>query len=337
MYLINIIIITILMLFNTVYGSNFSLISDIGASAQSIALGNIEGSSRTADAIFSNPAGLYQIKNYSVSLFQATVMNDINYINASLCKHTRYGNFGIGYYSSSVENIPFTFVDPTNNNEFMVKNMYSYKNQIAKLAYQMKVTRRFHVGLNYTKYKVDFHDIYASGYGFDLGILKIFKYFTLSTFIQNINQGNVTYKSTSDANYTATEKVPLSVSSSLRIAIWDFILYPQLKVHNNYFLPSVGIQYRPSFLPFLKLNSGFRQLLDYANQKHAKASFGVDLKLSSLNFHYAYERSEYILQDHTSYFSFTYNFKVGNSKKPGIAGKSSSALFLLPLAYVLSL
>ena len=60
MYLINIIIITILMLFNTVYGSNFSLISDIGASAQSIALGNIEGSSRTADAIFSNPAGLYQ-------------------------------------------------------------------------------------------------------------------------------------------------------------------------------------------------------------------------------------------------------------------------------------
>tara|TARA_B100000131_G_scaffold323174_1_gene380298 strand:- start:2847 stop:3857 length:1011 start_codon:yes stop_codon:yes gene_type:complete len=336
MSLINTIVVMILILTHVIYANNFSSISDLGASAQAISLGNIQGASRSADAIFSNPAGLYKVRNYSVSLFQATVMNEINYLNMSLCKRTKYGNIGVGYYSASVGDIPFTAIDP-DTAEFIVQDMYSYKNQVAKIAYQTKISRRFHLGINYTKYKISFHDITASGYGFDIGILKIFRYFTLSTFLQNVNQGSINYQSSSDSDYTATEKIPLSISSSLRISIADFILYPQIKLYDNNFLPSFGINYNPRFIPFLKFNAGYRQLLDYAYQKHDKASFGLDLKLSSIVFHYAYERSDYTLADHTSYFSFTYNFKLNNSKSTGLIGSSSSALLLLPFLYVLTL
>ncbi len=298
------------------YGSNFSLISDMGATAQSIALGNIEGSSRSADAIFSNPAGLYRVRYYSLSLFQTTVMNDINYLNASLCKNTAFGKFGIGYYLASVNDIPFTAVD-TNNDEFIIKEKFSYKNTVAKLAYQKKITRRLHVGLTYSKYKVSFHEITGNGYGLDFGLLRIFRYFTFSTFIQNLNQGSINYSNASDPTYHASEKLPLSVSTSLRYPLFGMIFYPQIKYYNNNFLPSIGIQYKPIFMPFLKFNVGYRQLLDYSNQIHSKSSLGFDLKLLTLTFQYAYERSEYILQDHISYFSLTYNFKINRGVHTG--------------------
>ena len=318
-----------------IYASSFSLISDIGSSAQSIAMGNIEGSSRSANAIFSNPAGLYRIKSYSVSLFQTTIMNDIDYFNVALCKSTKYGNFGLGYYSASVDNIPFTAIDNATN-EFYVKEQFSYNNLVAKLSYQRQLSRRLHIGLNYTKYKLSFHNIEASGYGFDLGFLRIFKYFTFSTFIQNINKGSIAYKDLSDDSYSGSELIPLSISSSLRFIVKDFILYPQIKYHHNTYLPSLGLQYNPGFMPFLRFNTGYRHLLDYANQKHTRVSLGFDLRLLTLEFHYAYERSDYILYDHISYFSLSYDFKF---KDPNIAGiaQPSSLLFFIPALYLLTL
>ncbi len=325
----------IILFSSSVIGNNFAVISDIGASAQAIAIGNIDGSSRSANAIFSNPAGLYRVHSYSLSLFQTTIMNEIDYLNIALCKNTKFGKIGLGYYSATVDNIPFTGIHPKTN-EFYVKEQFTYNNLVTKLAYQKQLTRRLQLGLNLTKYKVQFHDVKAEGYGVDFGILRIFKYFTLSTYVQNINKGTINYKDASDDTYNSSETAPLSVSSSLRIILWNFIVYPQLKYQQNFYLPSLGIQYNPGFLPFLKFNVGYRELLDYTSQKHSRASLGFDLKLLNLMFHYAYERSDYILHDHISYFSLTYDFKF---KDPAVYGnfKLSSLLFLIPASYLLML
>ena len=52
-----------------ILATNFVLISDLGTSARSIALGNTLGTSHSAEAIFGNPAALDYVNGYSLSLF----------------------------------------------------------------------------------------------------------------------------------------------------------------------------------------------------------------------------------------------------------------------------
>jgi len=318
-----------------IFGESFSMISDIGSSAQAIALGNIEGQSRTASAIFSNPAGLYPIRGYSFSLFQTTVMNDINYLNFALSKKTPLGTIGFGHYMATINDIAHTMIDETTQ-EFTIKENFDYKNSVTKLSYQTNIFRRLKLGLNLSKYSVDFHSLKANGFGVDLGALYILPFATFSAYAQNINQGEIIYKDSNNPDYEGKETLPLSISTSMRLQLWDFIFFPQVKFMNGSMLPSAGVQYAPGFIPYLKFNMGYRQLLDYANQVHNKASVGMDLKLLSITAHYAYERSEYHLQDHMSYFSLSYNFKL---KDPKIANRFqlSSIVLFLPSIYLMTL
>ena len=53
--------------------------------------------------------------------------------------------------------------------------------------------------------------------------------------------------------------------------------------------------------------TGVRQQLDYSSELQNKQSFGIELTLLELTLNYAYERSDYYLLDHQSYFSLNYN------------------------------
>ena len=85
--------------------ADYALISDIGSSAQSIALGNIEGFSDSSTAVFDNPAGLYRTTGYSISLFTTQLMSDVHYYNVSLCGETPFGKVGVGVYEAHVNNL----------------------------------------------------------------------------------------------------------------------------------------------------------------------------------------------------------------------------------------
>ena len=56
----------------------------MGTSARQIALGNVSGFSDSADSVFENPAALYRVDQFSLSLFSSKVMNEVQYNNLAL-------------------------------------------------------------------------------------------------------------------------------------------------------------------------------------------------------------------------------------------------------------
>ena len=61
-------------------------------------------------------------------------------------------------------------------------------------------------------------------------------------------------------------------------------------------------------MSYIQFMTGFKEQLDVTYARHKKWTFGIGLDLFDLHFHYAYERSDYILQDSKNYFSMHYNF-----------------------------
>jgi hypothetical protein len=88
----------------------------------------------------------------------------------------------------------------------------------------------------------------------------------------------------------------------------DIQLLTQLTLRQEHLLYAFGAEYFPSFLPFFSIRAGFKQHLTVTKKRRQNGTLGLGLHLYGLNFHYAYERSDYIPLDNTSYFSMSTAF-----------------------------
>tara|TARA_B100000700_G_scaffold289799_1_gene347420 strand:- start:22 stop:927 length:906 start_codon:yes stop_codon:yes gene_type:complete len=287
-----------LIIASSLVATDFVMISDLGSSARSIALGNVDGYNTAADAVFSNPAALTNTSTYSVSLFSSKLMNDVHYFNAAISAKTAYGTFAAGIYEQAVTGIAST---SRINHQIAQTGSYAYKNTQMKLSYQTDLSSTVSVAATYTHYTVAVANYSGAGSNIDAGILASFNSFKLSVLAQNIvpNQ-SVSF------SHGNKEQLPFSLSSTAIISFKNITLLPQIKLSKNNILFSQGISYTPSFLTQVTLHAGYKQKLDYLSQKHANLSLGASLNLLDLNIHVAYERSDYILMDHNMYASFSY-------------------------------
>ena len=128
-----------LIITTSISASNFVMITDLGSSARSIALGNVDGYNTSADAVFSNPAALSNVKGYSVSLFSSTLMNDVHYFNAAISAQTSFGTIAVGLYEQSVSNIAST---STSAHIATPVDSYQYKKNDPNIAYPEDVTSK---------------------------------------------------------------------------------------------------------------------------------------------------------------------------------------------------
>lgn len=287
------------------YATNFMMITDFGASAKSIAMGNIDGYSNGSSAIFTNPASLKKSKGHSLSLFASTIMDQVNYYSFSLTAPLFKGTVGIGVFEQSVNGIPRT--DQKSIQEDLDQTIYQvgsfdYKNSVVKASFQTMLSRRLSLGLNYSIYSIVFDGYDGTGSNVDLGLYNQFDRFGLSVFSQNIIPNQHVVFSNSNK-----ELLPTTLSTSIIYPIKNIVIVPQLKYSKTKWLFSSGVRYSPGFLPFLSIMGGYKQQLDYSLEKHQKATLGIELRLFELHLHYAYERSDYYLTDNNNYFSIQYN------------------------------
>ena len=282
--------------------ANYALISDIGSSAQSIAMGNIDGFSDPATAVFDNPASIQRTNKLNASIFYSNFFDEIRYLNLSTSFKTLYGNFGMGFYSASVPGIPLTGISDDLDQSFYVKNYYSYSNSVFKAAYQRNISYRSSVGLSLALFYSKNHTISSFAKNLDFGLLHTINHqLTLSVFAQNI----IPFMS---ANYSNgySEPLPFTLSSSLAYDYRHFTIMPQLKYTNSHILKSLGLKWNVFNLSYINLLAGYKEQLDYTNTRHSKATIGFSLHLFGTNFYYAYERSDYYLSDNHTYFSVNY-------------------------------
>lgn len=285
------------------FGVEYYMLSDVGTSARSIALGNIEGLGESGNSIFENPAAMYQIKNYSFSVFKTTFFNELEYLNVNAAASLGNFSFGVGYMTMFVDGLISTEVDMTDSDlPFIEEGTFSYKKSIIKLSSEYSFTDKMHVGVGYSLYTDDVDTITAEGGDIDAGFFFDNQTEKLSLSVKNI------MGSTVDFSTGGQETLPRQVVAAAMKEFKLIKVYGQLKVNGSDGLSkSAGIGYKPNNWEFLELNLGYKEY--FALGEHSNStSAGLSLYLGDVSFHYALEKSDYVLTDNNSYFSLNLNF-----------------------------
>lgn len=286
-----------------VQGADYFMISDLGASAETIGMGAVEGFNQSASTIFENPAGLSRIPHQSLSLFTTTVMGEVHYSNIALSTTTQYGSFGIGFMQAAVFGIEHTTLDTDTDQSVISDGQFDYKNTIYKFSYQRQLKPNLSLGVSSVMYNSQFYDVKGTGYDFDAGAIWTKGKFETSLFARNIlPHGKVKY------NESRIEPLPFQLVGSAKLNVKGVDILPQIKIQQENVLPSIGFRYSPGFLPFLDFLAGYKQHLTATNESRQNLTFGFGLNLYGLHFNYAYERSDYIPMDNKSYFSINTSF-----------------------------
>lgn len=276
---------------------------ELGSSARHIALGNVDGASTGADAIFENIAALYRVKTTAINIFSTSILWDVNYNNIAFAKRNKLGVFGIAYYEHIVKN---NFYNPKDNpnkdhsrgdvNYYTPIGTFDDKKSIFKIAYQNdhSLLGGIHYGIASSFHHYKSIESKGKGFDFDVSAIKIYPNFILNASIKNIFGSSVKFKNSSyNSSVTTTAKEQLNrqwVLSGKSHLYWIQI-FPQLVFEEGNLLPSLGLSYTPGFLSDLTFFTGFKQTLE-SNQKKQRLSLGLSYTFKNVTFHYAYEKGE---------------------------------------------
>lgn len=282
--------------------AEYELLTDLGSSAETISLGNVEGFNRSAAGIFENPAGMYRIENASIGLFMTTLMDEVYYKNVSIASRLPVGVVGFGYSEASVFDIPLT-AENSVTREFYVQDTFDYRDSMMKLGYVLEIDPGLAIGGSYVHYSRKFYDISATGANFDLGILYEQPRYSVSLFARNIIPGTQVNFSFADRT-TASESLPTEIVGSGMYKVTDSTaVYGQYKARKSSGLASAGIKFVPREFASLEFNGGYRQYFVLDKVKGG-LSLGVSLDLMGIRASYGYEKIEDHPQyDNKSYFS----------------------------------
>ena len=142
--------------FSYISASDYAIISDLGTSARSIAMGNVEGISSVANSAFENPASLFNSSHYSFSLFSAKTIEDTHFVSTSISSKIPFGTLAFGFTSASVSDIPET---AKVNHQHVIKDSFDYSNSIYKLSFQSSINDDLHVGVSYSYFSQNFFSV----------------------------------------------------------------------------------------------------------------------------------------------------------------------------------
>ncbi len=285
------------------YANSFNLIHDFGTSAESSAIGHIQGFNKGANTIFENPASLYKISNKSISLFNTSVMNMVTYTSLAYAQKLDDIHVGIGLYQASVNNIPET-------KEFLTTSYFDYKSTITKVAIQKQFNPYLSISVNTAIYQMKMQNYSSKGANFDFGIIQFINQHELSIIARNIIPlQKVTYTNSSDDQYNATEHIPLQfIISNKSPTPYNIDILTQLKYSRQHLLPSYGLIYYPKWGPYIEFRAGYKNELSLALTLHKRYTIGLVMDLFGLILAYSYEQNDYLPKPSTNLFSISYNF-----------------------------
>ncbi len=289
----------------------------VGSSARSVRLGGIEGMSYHADSVFENPAALYRVRRFSTSFFQTNFMEEVMYQNIAVAMKTSIGVFGLGFFNVGVDNIPKTEkMEYSDYTEYYVRYNFNYQNSLLKASYQFSTSDFLHFGFSGSYFFSEFDTVKAEGYNYDLGFVLDLGRLDLSVLIRNLMTSNEILFSDTEIGANSsdgqTEKLSIQNVYSVNYRLRNYTIMAQLKTVGTQreLHRSVGLQFNPRFLPFVKGSVAYKQhpLAVYDEgvlqslEKNSIVS-GMEINLLGLNFNYAYERSDHIEFEHKHYFS----------------------------------
>lgn len=296
----------------------------IGVGARALGMGKAYvGVAEDGDAVFINPAGLARSTNPKLSSMYTSLLGDVNYtVIGGVFPYGSKSAIGAGYIGSSVDNIPLTNTTGAslgsgrwgNNVMFL-----SYGTFLSELGF--KLDRDVLVGANVKYFSVGgsgtatIESGAGEGLNADLGLLyPVNNYIMLGANAQNIlpsSTGKITHASGSADTLARTLKIGAKVtlvgegdsalSASDNRKLYGNIDYDMPVGGNQPSVLHLGAEFWPT--PTLALRAG----LDGQDP-----TAGIGVRISGLEFNYAYHPYSGINENTTQYFSIGY---LGEAKK----------------------
>ena len=161
------VLIAILICSQASYAGVAELVTNIGASAEYIAVGGNDSVSYGAHSVFNNPTQIADNDSFSVSLFTTTIMQDVNYRNAAISKQWGRFSAGVGYMDATVEDIPETL--EIEDDEIGISSYYSAQAKAIKGAFSYKASEQFSIGMLINHYHNQVHNVIGSATNTDIG------------------------------------------------------------------------------------------------------------------------------------------------------------------------
>lgn len=298
----------------------------VGSSAESIRIGNIQGFTNKSYALFDNPASLHRLNKFSVSLFDTTFMNEVNYRNYSTAFRLKNGVLAVGMMSASVSGIPRTAISFSGNpsvtdpfqqvqlpeGEIVRDGQYSYVNELYKVGYQFSQSRKFHWGIAVSQFRTKAGEFSGEGNNMDVGMLVVGSGTEFSLSAKNIiSSMKISY------NTGGSEELPMQLVAGLKVGreLMDYYVQGKLHTDSSAFTKDAAINFHPKILSGLNLSVGYKEWVvgqyietGYKNTIQSNITFGVGLALSGLYFDYAYEHSDHVEYNGKHYFSVGFSF-----------------------------
>jgi hypothetical protein len=270
-------------------------ITDVGTSADYIAVGGNEVGFYGGNNVFHNPSLMSKPNLSSISLFTTTLMGEINYKSIAISKSFDRFTFGLGYMDSETNGITETV---EGSEEFLVSDYYGALFSIYKAGMSYKVSQKTTFGLSLSYYYNKIYSISASAMNADLGFSHQINRLLLTGSSKNIFRNNVVAYSDN-----TQEELPsiYNLAAKLDLTyIEPMMQYSFYRGKDSGY--SVGIIIHHPKFSLLDLLVGYKSSYYLDELKH-RWTFGLGLNIDLFTFNVTYEKSDTVAFDNNIYFS----------------------------------
>jgi len=262
--------------------------------ARQVGLGGASlGFSGDANNVFSNPAGLTNIKFPKLSTSSRTLLfGEVQYNLLTWAAPTDFGIIGFGYSAVNSGGSYQTTLDPATNRIIIdaSREAISYGSSVMAISYAKNIRENLAVGGNLKFFNQSFSGglgSKASGTGIDVSCLfKQSENLTVGLNIQNALEGNLKWEGGSSD--TIARRIKLGGSYQAK----NYLVGLDYDLSSSY---SLGVEY-----PLAK-NIDLR-----AGLSPTGLAFGAGLTNNGFRFDYAYHQDSNIPGDLPHYFTFSY-------------------------------
>lgn len=272
------------------FGASIQTLVDNGSSAQMIGIGNVEGFSQGASAMFENPASLVGIENFSVSTFQSQDSASNRYASISFASNLQDGVLGVGimHMSNTYTGDPGSDIS---------------RATIAKISFEQPVTDNVYAGISYSLISQgDGTHGGGNGSNIDAGVIAQWQEYTFSVTGHNlIPNKKIVYDAGANSDI-ATDWV-----ASVKYALDNCTLYGQIKARENLVTLACGASATAPFYPEILMRVGYKQL-EVDQQPYDTFSLGLGYAFLNTQVDLAFQKSAASTADNVAYVSADMKF-----------------------------
>jgi len=286
-------------------------VTDLGVSAESIALGGSHSSAKTAHAIFINPSFLDNTLNWSADAFHTNTIEDVNIQNISLSKAYKLYSFGLGWTRTGMNDIPKTSQEDGLTGKKVVRSpdSYSYSYDTLYFGTSYKVLDHIVVGGSMKWFSTTLETISGKGFNSDFGLQYIKPSYQLAVSIHNIfPMFKMNYSDASGTSYV-DEELPLKlfINGTKKVVFKRIESKFHLQLNKSKASPLLyagGATILYQGFPYIEGLLGTRSVL-HLDDTIMRKSVGLNLTVRGIKFSYAFESSNAHMYNQMHYFSLS--------------------------------